>query len=58
MKALADGSVRFTLKGGKYHGMVVRLYPDQDGWNDFCWEDERYLHPENQSDTKPWLDAA
>jgi hypothetical protein len=57
MKPLADGSVRFTLKGGKHHGKVVRLYPDKDGWNDFHWDGEQYLHPEHQSPTKPFLEA-
>jgi hypothetical protein len=57
MKPLADGSIRFQLQGGKYHGIVVRLYPDRDSWSNFVYDGETYTHPAHQNRSKPFLVA-
>jgi hypothetical protein len=53
--ALADGSERFILRGGKHNGIKVRLYPQNNGWEELVLDGERYVAPSEQDPKKPFL---
>lgn len=42
-KLKPDGSKYFKLEGGPYHGYVLRLYPQNDGWSEFVLKGHRYV---------------
>jgi len=51
-----DGSVTFSLRGGPYKGVPVRLYPAADGFTRIVLDNEVYMAaPDDQDPAKPYL---
>lgn len=50
-----DGSVDFKLKGGPYDGMVVRLYPFNEGWDEVILQGHLYVWPSTQDRKHPFM---
>lgn len=56
-KPMADGSLRFKLRGGPVDGMVVRLFPHNNGFDSVLLDGVKYIAPEVQDIKKPYMYA-
>ena len=51
-----DGSVTHTLRGGPFKDLVVKLFPEANGWERFVLDTHVYrASPTDQDPKKPYM---